>query len=442
MVRTQRHSPFNVVLWLRFATGPDMAAVARALAALAVRHPLLTSRIGRRRGSLAFLASGRPVPVEVGEPALGEAWTLLVERALRHAFDLGRGPLCHAYLCDPDEGGARDLALVFPHAIVDATSGGALVGELLTLLAVHAGGGIGGSGGEDGGPVARAAAMEPAVLPPLERRFPPSHQGLARWSRLARALGREVAGELRFRRRARGLPRLQPASSGDSRATTWALSVAETAALLAGLRRRRLTLNAAVVAAWAAAFGASRYGGRPGPVRAFTMAGLRRLVRPPAADAALGAGWAMVRLLLDTPGATAGSDGVAALATRVRDEIHGVIARGEVFDAYLTPAAMVPLALGPVRQRMGDVAVSYSGVVDLPATAGPWRLTDLQAFVSTMDIGPALVVQLRLWRGALMAGVVHHGHDLDAAAVEAIGAEVTRHLRALAEAPARREEPA
>jgi hypothetical protein len=432
MVRTQRHSPFNVVVWLRFASGPDLAAVARGLAALSARHPLLAARLGRDGGAQAFFASGRPVPVEVGEPCSGDAWPLLVERALEHPFDLDRGPLCHAFLCDPDEGGGRDLVLTFPHAIVDADSGASLVRELLALLAAHAAA----TGEGIAGPA--EAAVEPANLPPVVERFPATHQGFARRLRVLRALGREAATELRFRRLARGLPPLPPAPAGSSRASGWELPAAETSALLAGLRRRRLTLNAALVAAWSAAFAAARYGGRPGPVRTFTMAGLRRLVKPPLGETALGSGWAMFRLLLDVPGKTTGDGAepdLAPLAARVRDDIHGVLARGEAFDAYLTPEPMMALALGPVKQRMGEIAVSYGGVVDLPETVGPWRLTGLQAFVSTMDVAPALIVQLRIWRGRLAAGVVHHGHDLDAAAVAAIGDDVKRRLLALAAAP-------
>jgi hypothetical protein len=420
MVRTQHHSPFNVVLLLRFAPGPDAATIARALAALQARHGVLGCRIGGGRRRPAFVAGSRPVVVErveTGAMGRGESWRPLVERALGYHFDLASGPLCHALLAGAGADGRCELAVAFPHVVIDASSGACLVDELLGRLATAA---------AVGAAPATAAAPD---LPPLEPRFPPRHRGARGRFRVAAALARELTGEVRFRLAARGLRRLDVAPAGTSRATTWELDEPATTALLAALRRRRLTLDATLAAAWAGAFAAARYGDRGGPVRTFTMVGLRRLVRPPVGDDALGAGWAMCRSILAAPG-SAGDD--AAFATAVRDQLHRARSRGDHFAAYLTAEAMMRLALGPMKQRMGELAVSYTGNVRVRPSSGPLKLVDLQVFVSTMDIGPALVVQHRLWEGRLLGGLVHHDHDLDAATVLRIGDDVRRRLLRLA----------
>ncbi len=81
---------------------------------------------------------------------------------------------------------------------------------------------------------------------------------------------------------------------------------------------------------------------------------------------------------------------------------------------------------------MGELAVSFTGPLAIEPARGALRLTDLQVFVSTLDVGPPLVVQQRLWDGRLLAGVVYHDGDLEPAAVARIGADVRERLEALA----------
>ena len=159
------------------------------------------------------------------------------------------------------------------------------------------------------------------------------------------------------------------------------------------------------------------------------MAGLRRTVKPPVPEDALGAGWAMPRVLLDAPGDVSGDGSFAAA---VRDRLHAGLERGDAFAAYLTAEPMMRLTLGPVKQRMGELAVSYTGVAAVAPVRRALRVADLQVFVATMDVGPALVVQHRIWDGRLLGGIVYHDHDLRADTVAAIGDDVRRRLLALA----------
>ena len=439
MLRTQRHSPFDVVLVLRFARGPAAPSVERALAVLQSRHALLRRRIGGAPRAPRFEEGAPPIPLEVVERRGDEGWHGLAERQLAHRFDLESGPFCHALLAGPDAAGRAELVLTLPHFAVDGSSGAPLLEELLAAAAAAE---------EAGASGATPPPGEGEDLPRLEDRFPPRFHGLGRRLRMLRGLGRELAGEARHALDARGLPPLGVASAGGSRIARFGLDANETAALLAGLRRRRLTLNAALLAAWSAAFAASRYGPRGGPVRVFTMASLRRLVTPAVAEAALGSGWAMTRLTLAVPpsiarraeaGGTVDPAG-ALFAETVRDALRAGLERGDPFVSYLTAETMMALVLGPMRKRMGELAVSYTGVARVAPAHGPLRLDGFEVFVSTMDVGPALIAQHRIWQGRLLGGLVFHEHDLDAAAVAAIGEDVRRRLAALAvprEGPAR-----
>src|SRR5687768_3516917 len=131
MLRTQRHSPFDVVLVLRFARGPSGEAVERALAALRARHALLRWRIAGPRGAPGFVDGAPAIPLERVERQGAEGWRALAERQLAHRFDLERGPFCHAVLAGPDPDGRAELVLTLPHFAVDGSSGAPLLGELL-----------------------------------------------------------------------------------------------------------------------------------------------------------------------------------------------------------------------------------------------------------------------------------------------------------------------
>ena len=451
MLRTQRHSPFDVVLVLRFARGPSGEAVERALAALQARHALLRWRIGGPRRAPAFVEGAPAIPLERVERQGADGWRALAERQLAHRFDLESGPFCHALLAGPDADGHAELVLTLPHFAVDGSSGAPLLEELLAAAeGAEDGGEVSGGAGDADVPDATGHACRVDLagdLPHLEDRFPARFRGFGGRLRVLRGLARELAGEARYAFGARGLPPLRVARTGGSRIATFELEAPETAALLAGLRRRRLTLNAALVGAWSAAFAAARYGARGGPVRVFTMASLRRLVSPPVAEGALGSGWAMTRVTLPVPQALArpGDDSAAAAATtavfteEVRDALRAGFERGDPFVSFLTAESMMGLVLGPVKKRMGELAVSYTGVAKVGPAHGALRLDGFEVFVSTMDIGPALIAQHRIWRGQLFGGLVYHEQDLDAPAVAALAEDVRLRLATLA---APRPEPA
>jgi hypothetical protein len=429
MVRTQRHSPFNVVLVLRFARGPAPEAVSGALAALQARHALLRYRLDDSgRGRAGFASGAGPIPLATVDRGGEDAWRQIAEQRLAHRFDLEAGPFCHALLAGPDAVGRAELLLTFPHFAIDGSSGAPLVEEVVAAAAAAAEGAT--------AAVPTATRGDAPELPRLEERYPAGLRGVRGRLRALGGLGRELAGEARYAVAARGRPPLRVAGSGGSRVATWELDAPRTAALLAGLRRRRTTLNAALVAAWSAAFAAARYGVRGGPVRVFTMTSLRRLLTPPVPEEALGSGWAMTRRTLEVPAALAAgaspgsSPAFPAFAGAVGHALHAGMERGDPLVSYLTAETMMGLVLGPMKKRMGELAVSYTGVAKVAAAHGRLRLEGFEVFVSTMDVGPALIAQHRIWQGRLLAGLVYHDHDLDAAAVAAIGGDVRRRLDA------------
>jgi hypothetical protein len=128
-------SSTNFVLVAEIEASPPVEALARVLARLGERHPLLRCRI-------VVDAAGKVVfePVEGGLPcfelveSVGDAvWHEEVAAELDHPFDPQSYPLARVLLRRLS-GGTR-LCFTFNHGIADATSGLALVVEALGLLA-------------------------------------------------------------------------------------------------------------------------------------------------------------------------------------------------------------------------------------------------------------------------------------------------------------------
>src|SRR5688500_18085863 len=202
MLRTQRHSPFDVVLVLRFARGPSGEAVERALAALQARHALLRWRIGGPRRAPAFVDGAPATSLERVERRGADGWRALAEGQLAHRFDLETGPFCHALLAGPDPDGRAELILTLPHFAVDGSSGAPLLEELLAAAADAEGRGEVTGGAGDAG-LADATAHAGRVdlagdLPRLEDRFPARFRGFGGRLRVLRGLVRELGGEARY----------------------------------------------------------------------------------------------------------------------------------------------------------------------------------------------------------------------------------------------------
>ncbi|GAA2230842.1 hypothetical protein GCM10010413_30610 [Promicromonospora sukumoe] len=150
---------YTLGLRYRWAEGPDVAALRRALAALAERHPLLRARFGRAADG----GDGRAAARDDVEPTLriepGATVPLTLGAPDRAAVDLVDGPVAHAFL-DGDE-----LVLVVHHLAFDGWSAGVFGQELAALYRAAIG-----TTGADDDLVALAGLSPSAPAPDLAAR--------------------------------------------------------------------------------------------------------------------------------------------------------------------------------------------------------------------------------------------------------------------------------
>ncbi len=135
---------YNIPLTLRLAGSLDIAALAAALAEVVARHQILRTVFESEAGQpVQRVLPARPVRLPVvdlsglrAEPR-GEVAAVLLERAVRAPFDLGRGPLMRQLLLR--EAAGRHVLLAVQHHIVsDGWSLGLLKQEISQLYSAFA----------------------------------------------------------------------------------------------------------------------------------------------------------------------------------------------------------------------------------------------------------------------------------------------------------------
>jgi len=408
MILTHQHSPFNVVIVVGLAHAPAPATLRSALDALQRRQPALRCRLAGPRGHWRFLPSEERLPLAIELRTGPDQWRSAAEEELARRLPLARGPLAHArYL--RDDSGRAELILTLVHAIVDAASADLLVDELLARCS---------------GAAVDATPLAP--LPLLEQRFPARFRGLAGRLRTASGILRSLGSELAFQLRTRGAGLPGVDSRARSRIVTRELAADSTARLVRRCRRHRVTLNSALAAALLLALRQVRRAGRRLPARLYTMADLRAYVAPSVAARSLGAGWAMMRFVVE-PG---DCDDLWPLARAVNDQIRARLRAGEKFLSYLSIRALMRAGLAGRRLRMGEVALSYSGPTAIVARYGAIAVTALEVFVSNIDLGPECSVQARLRESSLQLDLVYLDTDMDGATAQALATAATAALGA------------
>lgn len=423
---TNERYSFVVVVVVRLAAALSSERLRRGLDLLQRRHPPLAVRIVEHGGRFRYEPEGTPpIPLRVVERAGEEHWREVTERELDARIDAAAGPLVRCTLLapsDPSEDTPAEILLSFHHAIMDAASGTALVEELLGLCRRADG---------PSEPWAEGAR----ALPPVEDLFPPSHRGARGAVRSVGFLARQMADEAVYRLRTRGARPAPAAEPAGCRILPVRLSREETSALVRATRHRRVTLNAALGAAFLLAVHrrlpeAAAHRARPRPMRYMTFADLRPYLKPPVGADALGGYLAMMRYTIRVDGGSADSGGDSAepfwgLARRITDQVAAGSRRGDKLWSVLFSERVMRMMLGQRTERMAHTAVSYSGVTRLDATG----VRGLHAFVSNLPVGPEYTALARMFEGELLLDVLYLDTDMDRPRARAVADGILATLR-------------
>lgn len=402
---TDDATPFNVVSVLRIDGDLPVETVRAALDGVQRRHPLLRSRIvpAGRKFFFHFDARG-PIPLDVGAPAGADDWIAAAEEELHRPFELAAGPLARClYL--PRASGA-DLIVTIHHTIIDAASAPHLFGELLSLCAGRKPGG-------DDGTVLEGRFAGSAL-------FPEAYSGVRFARATAGFMGRQMADEMKFRWRSRGVRKAPIVAHGRCRFLPLRFPAGLTAALIQASRRERVTLNAMLSAALMAAVQRRLYPSARAPLRHIIFADLRSRLRVAVPESALGCLLTMFRftVLVERDG------GFWPLARDIQESTLRAARSGERYLSFALSPGMMKMILGLKAFRMGATALSYSGPTRLPVNYGSFAVTELHAFAANFTLGPEYSALVRLFRDELWWDILYLDSDMDHAGALEIAHEM------------------
>lgn len=398
-------TPFNVVSVLRLDGDLPAPALRTALDALQQRHPLLRTCIltGNKAHTFRFDAAG-PIPLEICERPQRNSWIAAAQEELRRRFDLAQGPLVRCrYLVDQNGG---DLIVTIHHTIVDAGSAVHLFGELLTLCA--------------GGTPDPVAGMEEEGRISVPALYPEAYTGLGFARAAAAFIGRQMADEMKFRWRSRGVRQPHIADTGRCCILPIRFPAALTIPLVRASRRHRITLNAILSAAMMAAVQRRLYPSRRVPLRHIIFADLRSRLRTSVPQTMLGCLVTMFRFTVMVEREC----GFWDLALQIQASTLRAACSGERYLAYSMSPVMTKTLFRMKAFRMGATALSYIGPLDLPTAWGSFEVTGLHAFTANMTLGPEYSALVRLFRGELCWDILYLDSDMDAAGARQIADDV------------------
>lgn len=443
---TGEHAPFVVVIVLRFAGGPGAPSrreLRTALDTLQRREPMLQVRIvssSGRRPRYRFDSEGVPgIPLRPVSRKDHTTWRAEAERELNEDLDTEAGPLVRCAhvasgpVADASREASCEVLLTFHHTAVDAVSGAALVERLLELLEASPDEASPNLSAGDAGPARREPVRpEPespeteALFPVVEERFPAAYRGLRGAGKLLGFLARQVADEMqvrwRLRRaRARGLRQPPIVEPTRCRILPVELSADASEALVRALRRRRITVNAALNAALLLAVHRHLYEGRARPLRYITFADLRPYLRPPISEDRLGCAITMLRYTAQLE-----EDGrFWPLADTISRQVDAGVRRGDRFHSVRMSEPLMRTILERRTERMAATAVSYSGVARFGDRD---RLLGSHAFVSNLGLGPEYTTLARWFRDRLQLDILYLETDLDETRAQGLADDILRTL--------------
>jgi hypothetical protein len=389
-------APFNVVVVLRIEGEFPAEGLRAALDELQRRHALLRASIEPDRGGYSFrFGWSLTIPVAIREAASDDGWEAASEDELHQRFDLAAGPLMRCLYLRNRTGG--DVILTLHHTIADGTSLAHLVGELLSLCAR--------------GTLPPCDDSNPEGRFPTSALYPARYCGAGFARGAAAFLGRQVADELKFRWRSRGVRKPPLPVAGRCRLLPTQFSAVLTAALLEASRKHRITLNAILGAGLVSAVQRRLYPSARTPLRHITFANLRPHLRSAVPASELGCYISMFRFTVMVE-----RDGdFWDLAAAIQESTLRAARWGERFLSNSLSPKMMKTVVGLKAFRMAATALSYTGPVNLPAVHESFVVTGLHAFTTNFALGPEYSALVHLFRGRLWCDILYLDSDMDAA---------------------------
>ena len=233
-----------------------------------------------------------------------------------------------------------------------------------------------------------------------------------------------MGDEFRYRWRTRGKrkPPIHPA--GKNKILLVKFSKETTEALIKCSRKKRVTLNNLLAAAFLMAVHKHLYNSQEMPLRHVNTADLRPYLKPPLAAQYFGSYFAMMRFTVGMKE----NPRVWELAREFGDINYSSLKRGDKFCVNLLSYQMMRTLFRFKSFRMTTMAMSFTGPLLVEKNYGKLEVRDIHGFASNFVVGPEYSALVRLFDDHIYWDFLYLDSDMDHEQAGVIADEIRRIL--------------
>jgi len=383
--------PFTLVCALKLNAGPSVQTLRSALDELQHIYPFLSAVVQEKNKHFYFEKDEyeNPIPIQLIERTDDQQWQTIVRKELNTAFDHARGPLMRVlYLASALSEEKAEIILSFHHAIIDAVSFLPMVQKLLILA---------GKNDKDTNKLPSPLTVPEAHSPVLRDVLPPAFKGPRLIFKLLPFLFRQMQDELNYKKGSRGIEDAAIPISSENDLLTINFSEEETLALVKWTRSKRITLNSTITATMLKIVNRHSYAGKKELLRAVQFANLRPYLQPPVEDDGAGCFVAMMRYTAKLPP----QGDIIQLAAYLDEQFKKSAKRGDKYLYAILSKMLVERTMKAHNARLGAVALSYAGAINLKNQYGDIQVNNVHAFISNNCLGAELAAFGKICFGRL-----------------------------------------
>lgn len=380
--------PLTAICVLRIHGVPSVGALRQSLDRLQESQPLLSSSIIKLGNSYRFvpLETAIAIPLQIIERESENEWLEKVRTEINSGWADGAGPLMKVvFITSPSEISNAEILLAFHHAIADH--------ECIQFLAetlLRDAGGMEQIPGVDKGKKEKNSSQ-------FESRPPPYFKGLRILPRLVHFIQRQIAEERHYRKQVTCNPDNPIPDLSINDILTIDFSEEATETLIRWTREKRISLNSLIGSALIFALYRLRYSGEKKQMRLILFAGLRHYMRPSVPPHLMGCFISMLRFTIPVHR----NDDLTKLALHLNSSIEKSIRLGDPFVFAMLSKALITHTIRKQDTRLGHVALSYVGPLQLQEQYGSIRLYNVHAFITNNRLGPEFTGFGKIFRGKL-----------------------------------------
>ncbi len=376
-------------------------------------------KILKQGGKYFFDSKDVPnIPLKIFERKQDDDWEAIVESNLNQRLDSDSGPLisCTYLISNPPQT-LNELIFTCHHSIVDAAAMLTLFHDTLSFCITQA----------EGQPMEDTTELP--LLPPEEKFFPSTYRGLSGRLRINRFMLRQIGDEISYRIKTRSKHRAPLHLTGSNRILPLKLSSQLSKRIINASRKKRVTLNSLFTASLLTAVGKHVYKETEIPLRYFTFADLRPYLKPPVREMNLGSYHSPVRFTIPVNS----NQNIWDLAHRINEQVREGFHRGDKYISALLTPQMMKMIIRSKSMRMGTVALSYPGTIELPTSYGKIQILGTRGYISNFPLGPEYTAALRYYNKEFWWDILYLDSDMDHTEASHIAEEIQTSLSDAAE---------